>query len=406
MKPIRVVELFAGVGGFRLGLEKASDRYKVVYANQWEPKDPEQYAFKCYEEHFGHSNEHVCIDVAKILDSIPDHDFLVGGFPCQDYSVANTYARGIEGKKGSLWWYIDHILKMYHPSFVLLENVDGLLSSPLKQIGRDFSMILRSFYQTGYAVEWRIINAAEYGQAQRRRRIFMIGYYRDRNIYKDLAEQFCKKGMIALRSHIRSDGVLAKAFPIKSIVNSSDTCIDEMSYLSINDLADSFKWKFRRSGVMINGFIYTADVVPVFEEPIPLNDIIEADVSTEYYIKEDDLSRWRYLKGAKREYRTDRNGNSYLFTEGTVAFPDALNKPARTIMTSETLVSRMSHVIQDPQTERLRTLTPIECERLNGFPDNWTYGIPNRYRYFTMGNALVVPLIERIGKILTSQFIL
>lgn len=404
MIPIRTVELFAGVGGFRLGLEKASNRYRVIYANQWEPKDSEQYAFKCYENHFGHSLEHICKDIAKIRDTIPDHDFLVGGFPCQDYSVANTYACGIEGKKGSLWWHIDYILKKCHPSFVLLENVDGLLTSPLKQIGRDFSIILRSFYQAGYAVEWRVINAAEYGQAQRRRRIFMLGYYRDQNMYKSLAEKFCKKGLSAFNYHIGSDGIFAKAFPVKSIAHSLDTCIDEMAYLTVNDLADNFNWKFLKSGVMINGFIYTADVVPIFEEPIPLKDILETDVSTEYDIREHDMPRWKYLKGAKRENRTDRNGNSYLFTEGTVAFPDALNKPARTIMTSETSVSRMSHVIQDPQTRRLRTLTPLECERLNGFPDNWTYGMPNRYRYFTMGNALVVPLIERIGKKLISQF--
>lgn len=79
-----------------------------------------------------------------------------------------------------------------------------------------------------------------------------------------------------------------------------------------------------------------------------------------------------------------------------MAFPDPLDKPSRTLVTSEAKLSRMSHVIQDPLSGRLRTLTPVECERLNGFPDNWTAGMSDKMRYFCMGNALVVPVVTRL----------
>ena len=99
-----------------------------------------------------------------------------------------------------------------------------------------------------------------------------------------------------------------------------------------------------------------------------------------------------------QETRHRRNGSTYFFSEGSMAFPDRSDLPARTMLTSEGSVSRSTHVVADPRTQHLRTLTPIECERLNGFPDDWTAGMPERLRYFTMGNALVVPLVKAMGK--------
>ena len=99
MGDIRVVELFAGVGGFRLGLEAASDRYKVIWANQWEPYKDDQWAFDCYVSHFGKSPNHVCKDIAVAKKDIPDHDLLVGGFPCQDYSIMKKNSAGIEQER-------------------------------------------------------------------------------------------------------------------------------------------------------------------------------------------------------------------------------------------------------------------------------------------------------------------
>lgn len=185
-----VCELFAGVGGFRVGLEEADSNWKTVWANQWEPSRKSQYAFECYVSHFGKNKNYINEDIASIdKDDIPDHNLLVGGFPCQDYSVARSGAKGMEGKKGVLWWQIKEILEAKSPKFVLLENVDRLLKSPASQRGRDFGVILACFNDLGYTVEWRVINAADYGFAQRRRRIFIFACKNDTNYYTTIEDE-------------------------------------------------------------------------------------------------------------------------------------------------------------------------------------------------------------------------
>lgn len=401
MEDIRVVELFAGVGGFRLGLEAASPRYKTVWANQWEPSMQEQYAFDCYVKHFGKRDNHVCKDIALARKDIPEHDLLVGGFPCQDYSIAKKNSMGIEGEKGRLWWQIDHILEDFHPSFVILENVDRLIRSPAKQCGRDFSIILRCFYEKGYAVEWRVINAADYGNAQRRRRTFIVAYHNNTSIFKELSVKICHNGLKAMHKHVMENGILPKAFPVTNhIMVFTDNWIDYLRFDNIQTLSQEQKVQLYNSGVMINGRIYSVDVVPKYEPFIPLGKILEhAPLDEHYFLRDEDMPQWRYAKGSKQETRKRRDGSTYLFTEGTVGFPDSLEKPSRTMLTSETRVGRSSHVVVDPLTKRLRVLTPIECERLNGFPDNWTgTGMPENMRYFCMGNALVVDIVTRIGQ--------
>ena len=189
---INIIELFAGVGGFRLGLENIKNynrNFNIVWSNQWEPTTKTQHASQIYEKQFGnhnHSNED--ISKVKVID-IPDHDMLVGGFPCQDYSVASTLknSHGINGKKGVLWWEIYRILQEKEdkaPKYLLLENVDRLLKSPASQRGRDFAIILSSLNKLGYAVEWRVVNASEYGMPQRRRRVFIFASKKDTIFYK------------------------------------------------------------------------------------------------------------------------------------------------------------------------------------------------------------------------------
>ena len=401
MQPIQTVELFAGVGGFRLGLEMASDRFQFTWANQWEPSMHEQYAFDCYTAHFGKSDSHVCMDIAKVKQMIPDHDLLVGGFPCQDYSIAKKGSKGIEGPKGTLWWQIDDIVRDKRPRYILLENVDRLIRSPSKQYGRDFSIILRCLYEKGYSVEWRVINAADYGQAQRRRRTFIVAYRNDTNLFKSYSESFCTHGLKAMHQHLTSNGVLAKAFPIQG--HSKTYCeswIDPIEYENIEELSKKQKIYLYNAGTMMNGRVYSVDVVPKREPYIPLGDVIlKGPVKERYFLQDPDIPQWIYLKGAKKEFRRRRDGSSYFFSEGSVAFPEPLELPSRTMLTSEGQIKRTTHVVKDIKTGDLRILTPVECERLNGFPDDWTNtGMPEKMRYFAMGNALVVPLVTRIGE--------
>lgn len=402
---IKVCELFAGVGGFRLGLEKSSNDYKFVWANQWEPGKKVQHAYDCYVSHFGKEN-HINIDIAEIdKKQIPDHDLLVGGFPCQDYSVARTGAKGMQGVKGVLWWQIREILKTKQPRFVLLENVDRLLKSPSKQRGRDFGVMLACFNELGYSVEWRVINAAEYGFGQRRRRVFIFAFKNDTTYSNKIDET-------NLRNLIHQDGFFVKQFPVESAddniqmlsaLESEKVDSEEyiMEYEDIVDVSDNFKMDFRNSGVMTNGRIYTEKTTPLFDgEFTLLRNLLEKDVDDKFYLDGDEekLEKWKYLKGAKKIERTSKTGHKYVFSEGPLSFPDSIDRPARTMLTSESSVNRSSHVVEDPQTGRLRLLTPMEAERINGFNDNWTNsGMPQKFRYFCMGNALVVGLVTKMG---------
>ncbi|PKM93211.1 MAG: DNA (cytosine-5-)-methyltransferase [Firmicutes bacterium HGW-Firmicutes-1] len=390
-----VCELFAGVGGFRLGLLKASLNWDTVWANQWEPGKKVQHAYECYCSNFGESNKCENIDICTVdKKSIPDHNLLVGGFPCQDYSVASTGAKGIIGVKGVLWWQIREILEVKQPKFVLLENVDRLLKSPSNQRGRDFGVMLACFNELGYSVEWRVVNAAEYGFAQRRRRVFIFAYKNNTKFFSSLIKN-------SNLSIINSAGFFAQTFPIKEVLSGVDV---DFEYSDIYDVSDKFQFSFCNAGVMRRGKIRTEKVTPIYEESIKMIDIIDSEVDEKYYLGEA-LEKWKYLKGSKKIERTSKTGHTYTFSEGQIAFPDPLDKPARTMLTSESSINRSTHVIEDPQTKRLRLITPKEAEKIQGFNEDWTNtGMPEKFRYFCMGNALVVGAIERMGKTLNKIF--
>ena len=393
-----ICELFAGVGGFRLGFDHLNSGWKTTWFSQWEPGAKTQWAHDCYVQHYGDCADmrgeyHTGEDNSEMdKNAIPDHSLLVGGFPCQDYSVAHSLSssKGIEGKKGVLWWQIRDILIAKKAPFCLLENVDRLLKSPAKQRGRDFGIILACLAELGYSAEWRVVNAAQYGAAQRRRRIFIFSYRNDTAYGKKMAKSTAEQ-------IINNDGFMKKAFPIQEMGKVTDTEIST----DIIDVSDNFKFAFENAGYMHDGVIYTAKVIEAEEAPILLGDILQANVDEKHYIPGDKMSKWTYLKGAKKIPRTSADGHEYTFSEGPIAFPDPWDRPGRTMLTSESTLNRSTHVVSDPGTGRLRLLTPVEAERLQGFDDEWTNtGMPDRMRYFCMGNALVVQMITRMGKVL------
>ncbi|OSM10737.1 DNA (cytosine-5-)-methyltransferase [Bacillus toyonensis] len=391
---INVIELFAGVGGFRIGLEK-TNYFQVVWGNQWEPSKKSQDAFNCYAQRFQDKGIHCNQDIATVKDEEIqqiDADMIVGGFPCQDYSVARTISgeKGIQGKKGVLFWEIKRLVNIKRPKYVLLENVDRLLKSPSKQRGRDFSVMLATFRDLGYSVEWRVINAAEYGQAQRRRRIFIFAYRDDLPYavkYKDETDY----------NLLHHKGFFAVPFSVEAESSPKHPAKELELPLDIVDVSDNFSAGYWNAGIMRAGRIYTAQLIPKEESPILLGSILETNVDDTYYLSETAIEKFEYLKGPKKIERTAANGHKYVFSEGGMAFPELLDKPGRTMLTSEASINRSTHVVKDEK--GFRFLTPIECERLNGFPDDWTNtGMSNRMRYFCMGNALVVGLIERMAE--------
>ena len=396
-----ICELFAGVGGFRVGFEKASSDWKTVWANQWEPSKKVQYAFECYKKHFGALggiDEYSNIDISHVpANHIPDCTILVGGFPCQDYSVASTGAKGIQGKKGVLWWDIERIVRAKRPPFILLENVDRLLKSPANQRGRDFGIILSCLSNLGYIVEWRVINAAEYGFQQRRRRTFIFAVHEDTKYSNKLKEMnACQQ--------LSKDGFFGSVFEVQDIPEELINSIDLNQEFSLDTLkiSNDFKFEFKNSGTCKNGIIYTVETTPakmLTEHQITLEDILEKNVDDKYILSDSDLEKWTYMKGPKAIERTSKTGHKYMFREGGIAFPDPIDRPARTILTSEGSKNRSTHVVKDIETGKLRILTPLECERIQGFPDNWTNtGMTQSFRYFCMGNALVVNLVEVMAK--------
>jgi DNA (cytosine-5)-methyltransferase 1 len=459
--PIRVAELFAGVGGFRIGLEglpgsSRNGSFRIVFANQWEPSTKKQHAAEVYVERWGleqsesnplkyHAEGEVFVndDIAEIdAKEIPEHDLLVGGFPCQDYSVAKTakHASGIEGKKGVLWWEIHRILTEKAPSYVLLENVDRLLKSPTSQRGRDFAVMLASLSELGYIVEWRVINAADYGMPQRRRRVFILAYAPGTPQHDSL------KNETNLKEWMEKIGPFAEAFPINSldelfthshqIKGPKDSGLAEVSDNFNKKANPKSKSPFKKSGIVIGNNYCTYDTVPKYDGPVTnLSDILlpPSKVPIEYLIEPESVMKakgWKYLKGAKNEPRKGVGDFTYQYKEGPMTFPDTLEKPSRTIITGEggSTPSRFKHVVKFKLTKRmkealdfetkevqdirkefglaksewLRRLTPVELERLNMFPDNHTEGQTDGKRAFFMGNALVVGIISKLGNVLSE----
>ena len=477
--PGRVVELFAGVGGFRLGLERdlvgfdpaSGWRWKepnqpdweVVWSNQWEPSTKSQPGFDRYASTFGDRGMHVNDDIAQVLndlgvprydghtvapwsqiggrdDAVPeDFDLLVGGFPCQDYSVAKplSQAQGLGGGKGILWWEIARILQQYRPPHVLLENVDRLLKSPSAQRGRDFAVMLACFAQLGYAVEWRVINAEDYGYPQRRRRVFVyatrqteqlaglgaaadtltVDPQRWTNLVANLgARQVQETGVLAASLECRVADV-----PRDAIVSLGATASEVDPHDISKRWAQYTVSPWRNAGVMVGGVAWTADVASTYdgkrwtlgETLLPLDEVVEhfpqflipeAELGMPSTLDHDRdvelgvLGTWRYLKGAKKVPR-----GPYHYTEGAVAFPEPLDRAARTVLTGEggRSPSRFKLVVR--QEGVYRRLTPVELERLDMFPDGWTEGMSDGRRAFMVGNALVVGIVDRVGREIAAR---
>lgn len=443
MNKIKVVELFAGVGGFRIGLEgwdgkSASSGYKeniksefdVIWSNQFEPSTKTiQHANIIYKNRWPkavHSEEDIEKIVSNNVHQIPDHNLLVGGFPCQDYSVAGqlNLSKGLIGKKGVLWWSIYTILKRKRakPEFLLLENVPNMLNTPSQCPGRDFTIILSCLNELGYAVEWRVINSSDYGAPQKRRRVYLMCYHKTSKFYNSALSEMKKENVIL------DEGVLAKSF-IHTIKNYKFEENKISSVKKSQQISTLKKSPFKKSGFMIKGKYLTIETksLPVKEKKVLSDILLPIDkVSPNHFINFDENlldnniinhqngqrevlrtkgEKWKHKKGSKKIWKINISGGyQYPYNEGPMNLFEELNKPSRTIITQEYSKSpnRNTHLIK--QGDIIRNLTPLEIERLNMFPDDHTQDelITEGRRSFLMGNALVVGMVEKIGKELTA----
>jgi len=421
---MKIFSMFDGVGGFIVGLENSSKEiFKTLYSNQYEPSRKIQDAYEVGLYRFPNM-EHIGTDVALIPNEKFEEmrkngvDMIVGGFPCQDYSVARSKKNelGIEGKKGVLFWEIIHATEVIKPKYLILENVDRLLKAPSSQRGRDFAVMLAAFNELGYSVEWRVINAADYGRAQRRRRVFFFVFRNDtkwgERLHKTYESNLPKKAtteerLAQYQNYIFADGLFGRQFPVKDMavkkrINANHLIGD------IAEVSETFKdGKFWNSGLMTNGYYYTIETDPIVENPITMGDIVvpEDTVDAKYYITGEKLEKFKYLRGAKKITRTSADGHEYTYAEGGMSEYDSLELPGRTMLTSEGSVNRSTHLLKINGNYRL--ITPIEAERLQDFPDDWTKfklnakgeveEVSDRMRMFFMGNALVTGIVKRIG---------
>lgn len=421
---MKIFSMFDGVGGFIVGLENSSKEiFKTLYSNQYEPSRKIQDAYEVGLYRFPNM-EHIGTDVALIPNEKFEEmrkngvDMIVGGFPCQDYSVARSKKNelGIEGKKGVLFWEIIRATEVIKPKYLILENVDRLLKAPSSQRGRDFAVMLAAFNELGYSVEWRVINAADYGRAQRRRRVFFFVFRNDtkwgERLHKTYESNLPKKAtteerLAQYQNYIFADGLFGRQFPVKDMavkkrINANHLIGD------IAEVSETFKdGKFWNSGLMTNGYYYTIEADPIVENPITMGDIVvpEDTVDAKYYITGEKLEKFKYLRGAKKITRTSADGHEYTYAEGGMSEYDSLELPGRTMLTSEGSVNRSTHLLKINGNYRL--ITPIEAERLQDFPDDWTKfklnakgeveEVSDRMRMFFMGNALVTGIVKRIG---------
>ena len=419
---MNVLELFAGVGGFRIGLENAHpDYFETLWSNQWEPSRKSQDAFEVYNYHFPDS-ENINVSIADITDeqfAEMNADMIVGGFPCQDYSVARSKKneQGIEGQKGVLFWEIIRATRIIRPRFLILENVDRLLKAPSKQRGRDFAIMLTAFNNLGYSVEWRVINAADYGRSQRRRRVFFYIYRNDIPFAHQMDQRFEEQEQVfdenRYDDYIFHEGLFATQFPILNTPVKKRHVYYELPE-DIVEVSDNFSGTVWNTGVMRHGRYYSIDTAPNYDgEPITLGEILqnEEEVPEKFFINDPaKLEKFQYLRGPKRIERTSADGHTYIYSEGGMSPTDDLNLPGRTMLTSEGTVNRSTHFLN--VNGKYRLITPVEAERLQDFPDNWTAlkrlsdgtvtEVSDKMRMFFMGNALVTDIVRKIGEFIVE----
>ena len=316
--------MFAGIGGFDLGLTRAG--WQCVWANEWN-----KYACQIYKKNFGEKELYEG-DIRDLsTDKIPDIDLLVGGFPCQSFSIAGK-RKGTNESRGTLFAQIVRVASAKRPKLLLLENVKGLLSS---DDGGDFAKIIRVLGNLGYLLEWQVLNSKYFGVPQNRERVFIVGH---------LGEKCTRQ-----------------IFPIRQVGGSDDRTYKETQSVR-SRIRNASSLNCSGSGVERNLIAHT--------------------ISQRYY----------------------KDGSENLLDIRPCLTPDRLQVRQQGRRFKEngedmfTLTGQDIHGVSIGN--KLRRLTPLECERLQGFPDGWTSCVSDVQRYKCLGNAVTVNVIEFLGQLL------
>lgn len=350
---LRVCELFAGIGGFRLGIEQALDKknIEVVYVSEWD-----KYAAATYEKNFNHT-----VDTRSITDvpaeSIPDHDLLVGGFPCQAFSIAGK-RRGFDDTRGTLFFDIARILQEKRTPYCVLENVKGLLSH---DFGRTFKRIIRTLTDLGYDLQWQMLNSKDFGVPQNRERIFIVGHLRGQP----------RPQVFPIRNHSEPDIVLPTL--------------------------TARYWGGQANGGYIGNKTIKVGTYRTHKDGQGFREVKSGLAPTIPARAREDGSGQPVVMAWSKSHRTgktdaDKKRKNYGQVENRVKlgeFNTLSTGPGGGNQSTQNFIY---------QSMKIRRLTPKECERLQGFPDGWTDAVSDAQRYKQLGNAVTVNVVSYVMK--------
>ena len=341
-KTIKYLDLFAGYGGFSLGIQQVINAECIGFS------EIDRFAIETYQKHFPEHKNYG--DITKINpEELPDFDLLVGGFPCQAFSIAGK-RRGFSETRGTLIFDVLRILEAKRPARVLLENVKGLLSH---DGGRTFRTIITSLAELGYSVEWQVLNAKNFGVPQNRERVFIVGHlggFGGRQVFplgadgavhpeQESSQSPCLKSPLRIQSD-------------KAMIEITRNVSDAQRIYSPKGISKTLKGLGGGQGAKTG-----------------LYEIPEATKKGFAVAEEGDSINLSVINSKTRRGRVGKG-------------------------IAQTLDTGMhQHTIDKT---RIRRLTPTECERLMGLPDGWTAGHSDTQRYKLCGNGVVVDVVREV----------
>ena len=421
---IRFIDLFAGMGGFRLGFEQAAQQLGIkaqcLFSSEIKP-----HAIKVYQENF---NDYVHGDITKIqATDIPDFDILLAGFPCQAFSNAGKRL-GFADTRGTLFFEIERILATKQPKAFILENVEGLVTHDRikhNPIGRTLTIILQKLTELGYQVSWNVFNASEFGLAQIRKRVFIVGtknqlislndFPKKKTVISDILEQgkpiLDTKITRLLLSHFKLPELYGKSVKDKrggvNNIHSWDielkgSVSDEQKKLlnAIMRARRNKKWGELKGIKWMDGMPLTLEEINTFFPHPNLKSMLD-DLTAKNYLKLEhpkDIVQKKDGNGnirEVREYRTDLE-KGYNIVAGKLSYE--INKILDPKHFTPTLVATDLDRVVVADGQGLRRLTDIEQKRLFGFPDNFQLPINSKLAHDLFGNTVPIPVVTAISK--------
>lgn len=429
MNEVRFVDLFSGIGGFRLGLKKASKSHdtcsKQLPAQGWKwNKDKEEildghssstsrktwgqsakfrcvwscdnnkYANQVYAKQFGEANHHPGDIKGVDPRNIPGFDFLCAGFPCQAFSVAGK-RKGFQDTRGTLFFEICRIAEAKRPSLLLLENVKGLLSH---DGGRTFTVVLQSLDELGYWVEWQVLNSKHFGVPQNRERVFVVGHLRgtggrevfplgetDSSAYEaaEVEDSEFVSTVTAGYGKQNMRGSYLRSTPTSTSIDANySKGADKHRQRTM-----VLRWQNKQQGVVVDDkapALRASGGTDIRKKPkVAISFTNPHNPDEERKVNLGDVSR-----AVKPPY-----GN-----QQPLVFHENISRNVSILEEAVALRSGASHSYQGViENFRIRRLTPVECERLQGFSDGWTEGLSDTQRYKCLGIAVTVNVVEFLG---------